>query len=173
MTSDQELINKAGQGDEDAFALLYQRYRDWVYGLSWRFLQDDDLAQDVVQETFTYLIKKLPTLTLCARLTTFLYPVVKNLSLNQLRSRRPHTPLESVSLPAPIPDSEHLNDLHTLLQSLPKDQSEVLLMRFVDDMALAEIATALNIPLGTVKSRLHHGLKALRVNPQCRQYFLD
>lgn len=46
-------------------------------------------------------------------------------------------------------------------------------MRFVDDMALAEIATALKIPLGTVKSRLHHGLKALRANPRCRQYFLD
>ena len=173
MTSDQELISKAGQGDEDAFALLYQTYRDWVYSLAWRFLKDDGLAQDVVQETFTYLIYKLPTLVLTARLTTFLYPVVKNLSLNQLRSRHLHADLESVMLPAPTSASDHLEDLRTLLQSLPSDQTEVLLMRFVDDMALAEIATALKIPLGTVKSRLHHGLKALRENPKCRQYFLD
>ncbi len=89
MTGDQGLIQKAAAGDEEAFSELYLSYRDWAYRLAWRFLKDEGLAQDVVQETFVYLIKKLPTLELTACLTTFLYPVVKNLCLNQLRARRP------------------------------------------------------------------------------------
>jgi RNA polymerase sigma-70 factor (ECF subfamily) len=55
---------------------------------------------------------------------------------------------------------------------LTEGQREVLLMRFVDDMALEDIAVALDLPLGTMKSRLHHALAKLRENPQLRTYFL-
>ncbi|MCH8879220.1 MAG: sigma-70 family RNA polymerase sigma factor [Planctomycetes bacterium] len=57
------------------------------------------------------------------------------------------------------------------LRLLPTEQRETLLMRFVDDMTLQEIADALNIPLGTVKSRLHHALKTLRENGHIRRHF--
>lgn len=59
------------------------------------------------------------------------------------------------------------------LRLLPAEQRETLLMRFVDDMTLQEIADALNIPLGTVKSRLHHALKTLREHEHTRRYFDD
>ena len=176
MTGDEALIEKAAAGDEEAFSELYHAYRDWVYRLAWRFLKDEGLAQDVVQETFVYLIKKLPELQLTARMTTFLYPVVKNLCLNLLRARRPHDPGEQLLLeiPAPKPSSPSgLDDLRTVLAVLPVEQAEVLTMRFIDDMQLAEIAQALDIPLGTVKSRLHHALRALRESPGCRRYFLE
>ena len=105
MTGDQGLIQKAAAGDEEAFSELYHSYRDWVYRLAWRFLKDDGLAQDVVQETFLYLIKKLPRLQLTARMTTFLYPVVKNLCLNLLRARRPDPgELLLYEVPVPVPD---------------------------------------------------------------------
>ena len=60
-----------------------------------------------------------------------------------------------------------------MLSMLPPGQRQVLLMRFVDDMTLAEIALALEIPEGTVKSRLHNALAALRDDPRTRQYFLE
>ena len=176
MTSDETLIQKAAAGDEEAFSELYHAYRDWVYRLGWRFLKDEGLAQDVAQETFVYLIKKLPSLRLTARLTTFLYPVVKNLCLNELRRRHPHEPGELLlHEPAPAERSSAADqeDLRSVLEVLPTEQAEVLMMRFVDDMSLGEIARALDIPLGTVKSRMHKGLGTLRESPICRRYFLD
>ena len=57
------------------------------------------------------------------------------------------------------------------MAALPEPQREALLMRFVDDMSLAEIAAALSIPVGTVKSRLHNSLAALRRDPRTRAFF--
>ncbi|MCH8215738.1 MAG: hypothetical protein IH892_03080 [Planctomycetes bacterium] len=59
------------------------------------------------------------------------------------------------------------------MEVLPLEQAEVLTMRFIEDIRLAEIAQALNIPTGTVKSRLYHALRTLRESPSCRRYFLE
>jgi RNA polymerase sigma-70 factor (ECF subfamily) len=64
-----------------------------------------------------------------------------------------------------------LGELAGVLSVLPAPQREVLLMRFVDDMELSEIAAALSIPHGTVKSRLHHALRTLRADERTRRYF--
>ncbi len=77
------------------------------------------------------------------------------------------------SLPAsadPLDESPRA-ELASALRLLPTEQRETLLMRFVDDMTLQEIADTLNIPLGTVKSRLHHALKTLRESEHARRYF--
>jgi len=68
-------------------------------------------------------------------------------------------------------DSE-LDGLAAALGVLPELHKEVLLMRVVDEMSMAEIAAALSIPVGTVKSRLHHALAALRADPRTKRYFL-
>jgi RNA polymerase sigma-70 factor (ECF subfamily) len=59
-----------------------------------------------------------------------------------------------------------------VLSNLPESHREVILLRFVDDFSLEEIASALEIPLGTVKSRLHHAIAALREDPRVARYFL-
>ena len=64
-----------------------------------------------------------------------------------------------------------LDGLRAVVNPLPDHQREVVFMRFLDDMSLNEIALALGIPLGTVKSRLHHAVGALREDPICRAYF--
>ncbi|HEY2329127.1 MAG TPA: sigma factor, partial [Verrucomicrobiae bacterium] len=79
--TDLELIAAINGGDTSAFEVLYLRYRDWVTGLAHRFTEDNDLALDVLQETFLYFLKKFPGFVLTAQLKTFLYPVVKNLSI--------------------------------------------------------------------------------------------
>ena len=65
------------------------------------------------------------------------------------------------------------SELAAVLAVLPESQREVLLMRFVDDMSLQEIAAALNVPVGTVKSRLYHGLQTLRGDRRTRDYFFE
>ena len=176
MESDEELIELANKGDSDAFETLYWRYRDWVYRLAWRFTGDREEALDVLQETFMYVLKKFPGFRLTASMTTFLYPVVKHLSLAIRRKKRPQISCEERLTELPAPVSEQMADqraeLAAVLGVLGEKQREVLLMRFVDDMSLQEIATALNIPIGTVKSRLHHALRTLRDDGRTQDYFL-
>lgn len=177
MDSEKELIELVNEGDPDAFEVLYRRYRDWVYHLAWRFTGNQQDALDVLQETFIYLLGKFPGFRLTASMTTFLYPVVKHLSLTLRSKNRRFTSDEEIlrELPAPASKETHRcrSELAAVLTVLPDEQREVLLMRFVDDMTLQEIATALNIPVGTVKSRLHHALKRLRQDRRTQDYFLE
>ena len=176
MESDEQLIERAKGGDTEAFGVLYHRYRDWVYGLSRRFTGDRELALDVVQETFAYLLKKLPGLKLRCKMTSFLYPAVKNLSIAALRKKRryisPEDGVENVYVPNE-PTTEARARLAGALKGLSSEQREVVLMRFVDDMTIEEIAEAIGIAAGTVKSRLYKALAVLREDPRTRDYFLD
>ena len=177
MESDHELIESANRGDSDAFDVLYYRYRDWVYRLAWRFTGNRADALDVLQETFTYLLGKFPGFELTAAMTTFLYPVVKHISVAVRRKSRRFASddelLDELAAPASREAERSRRELAAVLAVVPEAQREVLLMRFADGMSLQEIADALNIPLGTVKSRLHHALKALRDDRRTRDYFLE
>jgi RNA polymerase sigma-70 factor (ECF subfamily) len=142
--------------------------------LAHRFTGDADDALDVLQETFAYFHRKFPGFRLTARLSTFFYPVVRNISLAIRRKRGrflgdadASDVLPSISSSCP----SEPGDLAQVLARLPVAQREVLLMRFVDGMSLDEIGVSLSIPLGTVKSRLHNALAALREDPKTRAYF--
>lgn len=177
MESDEELIELANKGDAEAFETLYYQYRDWVFRLAWRFTGNRDQALDVLQETFIYLLSKLPNLKLTARMTTFLYPVVKHLSLTISRGNRqqihPDKPLNELPLPVSTNTGDSQTDLRTVLAVLPDEQREVILMRFVDDMKIREIAKALRVPVGTIKSRLYNALQTLRLDRRTQDYFLE
>ncbi len=187
---------------EQAFEALYLRYRDWVYRLAWRFTGNREDALDVLQETFAYLLGKFPgpadrqaRFKLTAAMTTFLYPVVKHLAVATRRERGPGcsglrsqasraqrgtqpggaspTLPDELAAPESRAPGGSRADLAAVLAALPEDQREVVLMRFVDSMSLQEIAGALDIPLGTVKSRLHNALNTLRTDRRTRDYFLE
>jgi len=175
MESDEELIASANNGDADAFETLYYRYRDWVYRLARRFTRNDADALDVLQETFGYLLRKFPGFKLTASMTTFLYPVVKHTAFAVLRKKKRFESDEDVMSEIPAVEAKETSraELAAVMSVLAEEQREVLLMRFVDDMTLKEIAHALQIPLGTVKSRLYHALQKLRRDPRTRDYFLE
>ncbi len=173
--TDGELVRAARAGDDAAFETLYRRYRDWAVRLAFRFTGDHDGALDVLQETFAYLLQRLPHLTLTARMTTFLYPVVKNLALSERRRRSRFAgdsqALDARAAPVPVARDGGREQLAEVVANLSDAHREVLLMRFVDDMTLAEIAGALGVPVGTVKSRLHNALRLLRDDPRTKRYF--
>jgi RNA polymerase sigma-70 factor, ECF subfamily len=175
--SDEELIRAVEAGDAGAFDALYYRYRDWVVGLAQRFTGNADDALDVLQETFSYLIRKFPGFVLTARMTTFLYPVVKNLSLALRRKRGRFAGDEDALLQVVASSgdgsSTSRSELAQVMGALPATHREVVLMRFGDGMSLEEIGEALGIPLGTVKSRMHHALNTLREDARTRKYFLE
>jgi RNA polymerase sigma-70 factor (ECF subfamily) len=172
---DIELIAQANRGGHAAFEALYYRYRDWVLGRAFYMTANYEDALDVLQEVFAYFFSKFPGFELSSQLKTFLYPVIRNQSLARLRKRRPSVPLESVlgELPIVPPDSraEDTDALNALLRPPDAASREVVLLRFVDALSMKEISNALEIPLGTVKSRLHHALNVLREHPATEKHF--
>ena len=171
--SDLALVAAANSGDGSAFEALYERHRDFVVNLAFRFCADRELALDVLQETFLYLLKKFPGFELRCQMRSFLYPVVKHLALNaRARASRLEAGDELfATLEAPTAEPAADEDLRAALAKLPIQQRETVVLRFLEGMDLAEIADAMEVPLGTVKSRLHHALEALRKNPTLRGYF--
>ena len=173
---DAELVAAINQGSHAAFETLYFRHRDWTVNLAFRFTGDEALALDVMQETFLYLLRKFPGFQLRASVRTFLYPAVRNLSIAARRKagRCQAAPGETdvlATLPAPEVAASTAGDLAAVLAGLGEEHRETLLLRFVDGLSLEEISVAMVIPLGTVKSRLHHALKLLRENPRTRELF--
>jgi RNA polymerase sigma-70 factor (ECF subfamily) len=171
--TDAELVAAASAGEEAAFETLYRRYRDWVFGLARRFCNTDEDAADVVQETFCYLFNKFPDFTLRAQLKTFLYPVTKHRALNRVRSEKRTMPLGDADKrweAAAVRDAAaERRSIVEWVGRLPGPQREVVLLRFADGLDLSEIAGALEIPVGTVKSRLHNALAVLREHPDLQE----
>lgn len=161
-SQDLALVALANRGDAAAFESLYHRHKDWVLGVARRYSSSPDDALDILQDTFAYFFGKFPGFVLTAALRAFLFPVVKHSALTKLRKERRLEGLDGVSearlAVAPVEPTE----IDTLLASLPETHREVVWLRFADDMSLQDIAAALEIPLGTVKSRLHNGLEMLR-----------
>lgn len=180
---DADLLARAQRGDERAFEALYFRHRDFVYRVARRFSGDDELALDAAQEVFAYLLRKLPRLKLTGKLCTYLYPIAKNCGVNSRRKHYRFRPGMEVYLdplgdfPLEDPVAFRLPDeplaVWTAVAGLPEAQREVLLMRVVDEMSVEEVAAALGVPEGTVKSRLFHALGALRGQEGLRAYWED
>lgn len=186
--SDGDLVGRANAGDRAAFAALYERHRDYVHGLAWRLTGDADLAADVVQETFLWWLTRFPGFELTAKVTTFLHPVTRSIAVDRMRRRgrqprslddgeEPATGPAGASAAVCVPgrsgptgegpgeaqaSKDAHGDLAAAIASLTPAAQEVLILRHVHDLSLAEIAEALGVPLGTVKSRLHAATEALR-----------
>jgi RNA polymerase sigma-70 factor (ECF subfamily) len=181
--TDDELVAACNSGSSDtaaaAFETLYQRHRAYVLRIALRFAREPDLAADALQQTFEYLLERFPPtghgLTLTARLTTFLYPIAKNFAISAARKQRrletgDEARIEALASPA-APDPHGRDAIDLALAGLSPERREVLVLRFVEDLSLVEIAAALAIPLGTVKSRLHLAIRQLREDPRIRDVF--
>lgn len=171
---DTDLISRINKGEDRAFEALYDRHRDWAFRMAYRLTGHQHLADDVLQELFCYFLSKFPGFVLTANLRTFFYPVVRNLSLNAVKKARQFEGgPAAIAYLHDLPDTQALahgqDDMHDITAGLSAEHREVLLLRFVDGMTVPEIAELTAIPLGTVKSRLHHALALLRKNPVIRE----
>lgn len=181
--SDSQLVELCNNGDRDsatkAFATLYERHRDYVIRVAMRYVRDPELAAEALQDTFTWLLRRFPPpgpgIELTAQLRTFLYPIARNAAISALRksARFESVVADPDELPAPAqpPADANADAIDLALAGLRGRQREVLQLRFVDGLTLAEIAAALDLPLGTVKSRLHNAIKQLKDTPAISDLF--
>lgn len=160
-----ELIITAREGSTAAWEALVSTYQQPVFRLAYLLLGDPDEAQDVAQEAFIRAWYALPRFDASLPLRPWLLRITSNLAKNRLRSvgrffaaltRFGRQPAES----SPDPDDASL--LWQAIRRLDGDHQRALYLRYFMDMPEAEMAQALNVAPGTVKSRLHRAHKALR-----------
>lgn len=163
-----QIIIRAQGGDREAFAILFEQYKNLVYKTAYLMLGDSTEAEDALQEVFVQVYKSLSGFDPGkAAFTTWLYRVTFNYCLNHRRKKRPFTlPLEDMSpmLKSEFPGAQ-LADEEILQQAIGKltdKQRAVVILRYFWDLPYAEIAQILDVPLGTVKSRIDLALKTLR-----------
>lgn len=187
--SDEELIRGFKGGDVEAFTEIVKRHQRPLINFFFRLIWDRDQSEDMAQEVFLRLYKYLPRYDPRAKFTTFLYKVARNLWIDRVRSvaSHPHTtslerPVggrdsemrDFVSGPPADPGSEagRLEDIERVrlaLAELPEEQRMVIILAEFHAMRYEEIGQILGIPVGTVKSRMHHAVERLKENMKSKK----
>src|SRR5882672_7949601 len=161
------LLLRARAGDRDAFADLVRQHQGSVFSIGLRMLSRRDAAEDLAQDVFLQLYRKLDSIETPEHLGFWLRRVAANLAIDWLR-RAPYTatqPLDAgAEVAAPERDDDLLmnRELARLLGELPPAPRAVMLLRYQEDCDVAEVAAALDMPVNTVKSHIKRSLTQLR-----------
>lgn len=173
--SDEILIGDVKKGNVDSYEELVGRYQDRIVQYTYRMLGDRELAEDITQETFLRVYTKAYTFKDGSVFSTWLYRIATNLSINQLRRRKivtflhidkPYTTDKGDQIQMEFPGKEpgpddlllrsELNDrIQETINALPAKFRTVLVMRDIQGMTYEEMASVLDKPEGTIKSRVN------------------
>jgi RNA polymerase sigma-70 factor (ECF subfamily) len=168
---DSALVEAVGAGDAEAFRALYDRYGRMVHAIAFRILQDRQLAEECVQDVFVVLWRSANRFDRKrSRPSTWLCAIARNRALDAVRSRgRRPVPQADLQLDGSSPDASDLVAaadeavrVAEAMATLQPAQLEVLQLAYFDGLTHSEIAGRLNLPLGTVKSRLRLAIDRLR-----------
>ncbi len=179
--SDADLLRRHIEGDPQAFAAIINRHRRELYNFLVRFLGDPALAEDVFQEAFLQLYLSAATFDQERRLKPWLFTIATNKARDALRSRtrRQTAPLDAAvagndeergtyadlmpsNIPSPQEDAQNQETrlaVQTIISKMPENLKAVLLLAYFNELPYKDVADILNLPLGTVKSRLHAAVK--------------
>ena len=165
-TEDIALVDACIRGVPDAFKELLSRHRRSAVMLAFQMLGNPEDAEDVAQEAFVRVFQAIPYFRRQASFSTWLYRIVTNLCLGRQRRRRPVVELESVAEPVSQENTcrqvtEGLLARQVLGELSPALRA-VLVLREQEGLSYQEIATALGVPVGTVRSRLSKARIAFR-----------
>jgi RNA polymerase sigma-70 factor, ECF subfamily len=169
--TDQEVqatIRRAASGDQGAFRIIVSQNQSFLYAVAFRFLGNTADAEDAVQEAFVRLWKNLPSYRPEVKLTTWLYKIVVNLSLDILKSgHRKHqkgrVEVQSYTsiISAQAADDElHAQELHAFIQEaaseLTPKQKAVFILRDLEELPVEDVCSILSMSAGNVKSNLYY-----------------
>lgn len=161
---DELLVTLAQAGDVQALDRLARRWRPRHYTLARRLLRDPDGAAEAVQDAWVSIVRGLAHVEDPARFPAWSYAVVTR-RCRDLQRKRARAPLVDPDAKPPDPGpgpQESAADLRRALAALPPDQAAAVALFYGDGLSGAEIAEALGVPLGTVKTRLFHARRTLR-----------
>lgn len=166
---DDELVRRAQRGDRDAFTSLAAARVDSLYATAFRILRDHAMAEDALQDALLAAWRKLPQLREVGRLDAWLYRLVVNECKGQLarrRSARAHLVVLGSETPAsergPAAGVEQRDAIERAFARLSVEHRAVVVLRHYLSWSPTDIATTLGISTGTVSSRLHYAMRAMR-----------
>ena len=168
------LIQKAQKGNHEAFATLVDEHQRYVYNLALRVVKDENEALDLTQETFVRAWTALPNFKGQSQFRTWLYRIVTNLCYNRLPNLRRSLndlgddvmedipEVDSHSPAQEFESNETRRYLYQALETLDANYQLLITLRYQNELSYDEIATTLNLPLGTVKTGIFRAKEQLR-----------
>lgn len=173
-------IKEVLKGDQNAFAEIVELYQNKLYRVCFRMLGNKHEAEDIAQEAFVRAFINIHTFDTNRKFSTWLYRIGTNLCIDRIRKKKPDYYLDAevagaeglnmysqIASTAELPDEEVLKmEMQERVQyeisRLPDKYRAVIVLKYMEDLPLQEISDILDMPLGTVKTRIHRGREALR-----------
>ncbi len=188
-SEDIQLIARAKKGDERAFRTLLEKYERAVFTICLRMVRNRELAADLAQDAFIKVFGMLDRYNESYAFSSWLFKITSNLCIDYLRKRKIDTlPMDSpidgdrgeiqrqYEAPDPDPETEMVRKqkmqmLKEAIDALPDHYRIMLILRHQEDLSYEEIAASLEIPLGTVKARIHRAREMLKTSLKDQDFF--
>ena len=161
------LLHRAQKGDSYAIERLIELYQDTIFSMALSFTKNSHQAEDLAQEAWIKILRGLPRFRHDSKFSTWIYRVTMNSFLNATRAQKREQEVVG-GLKAPEERAEGVGakvdtalDVQEAVRALPAEFRSVLLLRYVADLSYKEVASVLELPLGTVQSRLKRALDKL------------
>ena len=172
---DQRLIQLTLDGQQEAFGHLIRKYQDRLYNGMVHFLRDPAEAEYVVQDAFILAMTRLDSFKGNSQFFTWLYRIAYNVAITRLRRKKPTVSIQGnentlrLTLPdeGPAPDSrmvqqESVSQLMQAMERLSEEHRSILVLREMEELEYEAISEILDLPVGTVRSRLHRARSQLK-----------
>lgn len=175
-----ERINQVLKGDHNAFGEIVEIYKDKVFQICFRMLGNRQEAEDLAQEAFVRAYVNIRSFNITMKFSTWLYRIATNLCIDRLRKKKPDYYLDAevagteglnmysqiasdVAKPEEEVESLELQEtIQVEIMKLPEKYRSVIVLKYIEELSLKEISDILDLPVGTVKTRIHRGREALR-----------
>ena len=175
-----EQIIKVRNGDKQAFSEIVELYKHRVFQVCYRMLGNRQEAEDISQEAFMRAYIHLDRFQMNRKFSTWIYRIATNLCIDRIRKKKPDYYLDAeisgsdgltmysqVAASTPLPEDEAekneiQNRIYKEIRNLSEKYRAVIVLKYMEELSLQEISEILELPLGTVKTRIHRGREALR-----------
>jgi RNA polymerase sigma-70 factor (ECF subfamily) len=167
-TVDELLVLQAQQGDRRALSILVKRWHPKLMRHAYNMVGNKAAAQDATQESWTAIMRNLSTLRDVAAFKVWMYRICTNKCRNWIRQQQRQRKLNEefkIDLEMDLqlrPDSTRMDRIKLELSKMSLNQRQILAMFYLESLSMKEISACLNIPVGTVKSRLYHAREHLK-----------
>ena len=176
--SDEHLMKRFQDGDENAYETLVSRYKDKLYNFIYFFVGDKDLAEDLVQDTMVRLFTKKHYYKEVAKFSTWIYTIARNLSNSELRKRKNRKTFTISELSKDKPNYDlkdekpgieqrlelkyDIEQIKITINKLSRPFRTVIILRDIEDLSYVDISKIEGVPVGTIKSRINRARLQLR-----------
>jgi RNA polymerase sigma-70 factor (ECF subfamily) len=185
---EKQLAEQANKGDSDAFVQLVDLYKDKIFHLGFRMLGNSHEAEDIVQETFLRVYTNLHRYDDSHKFSTWIYRIGTNICIDRLRKRKGTYSLDAethdgegvegyalLASQENTPEnqllvSEAQKHIREVIDKLPEKYKSVIVLRYMHDLSLQEISDVLQMPVTTIKTRVHRGREYLRQKMDREKY---